>query len=150
MTIEKNIADRQAAESLHRTIGELLREEVPRLPSDEARGIFWRMVRESAEKNLPRREPLVTHFDGKESPLTETDTTELPPEPPDVAEALEIIDEMEELAMEIPDAGQDFAADVLEKARSIGRTIERSNSVTQPQMEALENMCSGLARWIRD
>ena len=70
--------------------------------------------------------------------------------PSDAAEALEIIDEMEELALEVPDAGQDFAADVLEKARSIGRTIERANSVTGPQFEALRNMRDGLARWIRD
>jgi len=70
--------------------------------------------------------------------------------PPDAQEALESIDEMEELALEVPDAGQDFAADVLEKARSIGRTIARANSVTGPQFEALRNMRDGLARWIRD
>lgn len=70
--------------------------------------------------------------------------------PGDVVLALDIIDDMEAMAMEVPDAGHDFAMDVLEKARSIGRTIERSNSVTAPQMDALENMRSGLARWIRD
>jgi len=70
--------------------------------------------------------------------------------PPDATEALEIIDEMEELASEVPDAGQDFAADVLEKAKSIGRTVERARSVTAAQWDALNNMRDGLARWIRD
>ena len=68
----------------------------------------------------------------------------------DVKEALAIIDEMEELAGEVPEAAEDFATNVLEKAQSIGRTIERSRSVTSNQLDALNNMRDGLTRWIRD
>jgi hypothetical protein len=64
-----------------------------------------------------------------------------------VKEALAIIDEMEQLAEEI--AWED-APDVLEKAQSIGRTIERTSNVTDNQMTALESMRDAMAAWIRD
>ena len=87
---------------------------------------------------------------GKPDFVERTEQEEKKPLPPDVREALEVCDEMESLAEEVPSAGEDFAFDVLEKMRSIRGTIERSKSVTVNQKIALENMCSGLARWIRD
>ena len=137
MAIDINILNRKAAESLHQTIGELILSEVPRLPSPESRLMFWRMVKESAEKNLPE--------DMKAVAVTTTAANDM-----EVAEALALFAEMEDMESEIPEPGQDFASDVLEKARSIGSTISRSNSVTGPQRDALENMLAGMQRWIRD
>ncbi len=70
--------------------------------------------------------------------------------PPDAQRALKIVDEIESLTDEVPEAAEDFATDVLQKSISIGMTIMRANSVTANQSSALENMRDGLARWIRD
>ena len=67
----------------------------------------------------------------------------------DWEEALEIVDEIHEVADDVPERGEDFAISVTEKARSIGATIAEREHVTDAQMEALENMLAGLQRWVR-
>lgn len=67
----------------------------------------------------------------------------------DWEDAIRLVGEIEDLAEEVPDAGADFAESVLGKAQSIGETIEDRSHVTENQMAALENMESGLRRWIR-
>ena len=121
------------------TILELITETTLRFANKDVRRHFLETIDATVHTALqPTEKPAVA----KPAPKREL--------PSDAAEALEIIDEMEELALEVPDAAEDFTADVLEKAKSIGRTIERANSVTGPQFEALRNMRDGLARWIRD
>ena len=70
-------------------------------------------------------------------------------QPLEVRRALAVIDEIEELAADVPDAGQDYAESVLKTAGDIGETIQQHRSVTPAQERALRNMRDGLARWIR-
>ncbi|MEN6507135.1 MAG: hypothetical protein ABFD92_21575 [Planctomycetaceae bacterium] len=72
------------------------------------------------------------------------------PQDEDVQAALELAEEIEELASEVPEEGEDFAASVTEKARDIAANIERHNRVTDKQYAALENMLEGLQRWFND
>lgn len=148
MAIIRNIADRKAAEDLHRTLGELVCGEVAKLPSDYSRLLFWRPLKESAEKNLPK--PVVTI------------AAQQPPKPPapkvtprasgdsSVGEAQDLIESIEGMAGEICEAGRDFAEDVLAKAKSIGESVDRGGHATERQIEALENMVDGLSRWFHD
>lgn len=69
---------------------------------------------------------------------------------PDVEEALLVCKEIESLANEMPAAGESYAMSVVEKMESIRRTILRSKTATANQAAALGNMCSGMARWMRD
>jgi hypothetical protein len=68
----------------------------------------------------------------------------------DVEAALELVDEIEELAEQMPSAGQEFAESVLANAKSIAATIERSGRVSPAQRKALNNFADGLAAWIHD
>jgi len=68
----------------------------------------------------------------------------------DVAAALEIAEEIESLAGDLPTAGEDFGMSVLEKSADIAATIEERGRVTDGQMEALQNMLDGLQRWFHD
>lgn len=61
--------------------------------------------------------------------------------------ALELVDQIEDAAMDVPERGEDFAASVVDTATSIGNTIEENEHVTDKQMDALENILSGLERW---
>lgn len=67
-----------------------------------------------------------------------------------VADALALCDQIESTAEDVPEAGEDFAMSVTEKAASIRETIERTERVSDNQFTALENFLSGLQRWIRD
>ena len=149
MAIDINILNRKAAEALHKTVGELLRDAVPGLPSPESREMFWRMVKESAEKNLPAPKPERQKRNTKVYLVPDgcSDQGDIVPYLPDVAAALSLISEMEDMIDEIE---WDDAADVLDRAQSIGRTIEAARSVTGPQLDALNHMRDAMARWIRD
>lgn len=63
-------------------------------------------------------------------------------------EAIELCDEIESLASEVPERGQDFASSVCEKAASIRESVEEHETATATQIQALENMRDGLSRWI--
>lgn len=153
MPIQANIDNRKAAEALHQTIGSLLREEVPQLPSQESRLMFWRLMLESVRKNLPA-EPSGTPTEPpegsgtpekqkqKKKPVLTTSTS--------YDDAMALIDEIEDLAGSICENGQDFASSVEEKATSIGESVERAGSATDGQLQALENMVEGLRAWFHD
>lgn len=132
----------KAARDLHRTIGEILAEEVPRLPGSGSRKLFWELMRESVQKNLPPTPPS-------------------PPKPAVVRpssvrtsqsydDALELIAEIHDLADSICENGQEFAASVVERADSIGESVERGGGATVKQIDALENMRNGLEQWHHD
>lgn len=65
-----------------------------------------------------------------------------------VHQAMELVDEIESLADDMPSEAQDFTESVLEKASSIAETIEAKNWVTEAQYKAIENMLSGMHRWL--
>lgn len=75
-------------------------------------------------------------------------TFDLTDEPsPEVTEAIAIAEEIEELAAELPEEGEDFGVSVSEKAADIAANIEAHGRVTDRQLDALQNMLSGLERW---
>ena len=143
MIIEKNITDRTAAEELHRVIGELLFDAVPKLPSGESCVMFFRLLKESAEKNLPACKP---------KQLTEEQREKIRnlKLQPNIAEAEGLIDEIESMAGDICENGQEFAESVLERTKSIRESIEKAGRATEGQITALENMAEGLRAWFHD
>ena len=69
--------------------------------------------------------------------------------PASVAEAFDIIDEIEELADLVPSAGKEFADSVRTTSQSIGDTIQGCGLVSKRQTTALLNMRDGLRKWQR-
>lgn len=65
----------------------------------------------------------------------------------DVAEAIAIAAEIQALAEELPDEGEEFGDSVINKAASIAANVEKHQRVTAGQMEALKNMLDGVQRW---
>ena len=145
MSIEDNTAARKTAEQLHATIGELLRDEVPKLPSGRAREIFWRLMLASVQKNLPQDQAVEALKERekkkKQGPPTSSASYD---------EAMSLASEIEDLVLSICDAGQEFADSVGEKTASIMESVERSGGATDGQLQALENMLEGLQRWFHD
>ena len=137
MGIQENIDGTKAAQSLHAAIGELLAGEVPQLPSDRSRETFWELMFGSALKNLPEK-PQELKQKKTRPPIHWTRTQE---------EAFVLVGEIEELADSIVFEGEEFAASVLEKSKSIGTSVEQAGWATDRQLEALENMLEGLRRW---
>lgn len=70
-----------------------------------------------------------------------------------VVEAQEQIERIVEMCEQVAEydssSAQDFASSVQEKAESIGTWIDEHSDVTEKQREALDNMESGISRWIR-
>lgn len=73
-----------------------------------------------------------------------------PDEPLDVIKALAIVHEIESLAEDLPEAGEEFGMSVSERAAEIAADIEDRDRVTANQFTALENMLDGLQRWFHD
>ena len=67
-----------------------------------------------------------------------------------VKEALSIAEEIESMAADLPEEGEDFGESVAEKAADIAANIKSHNRVTDNQLNALENMRDGLSRWFPD
>jgi hypothetical protein len=130
----------KAAKELHRTIGELLAEEVPKLPGDASRRRFWELMAESVGKNLPGAFIAASPEAGRLAPKVSQS----------YEDAMTLVDEILELVDQTCDAGRDFAESVSDKARSIGESVERSKSATDGQIKALQNMLDGLERWQHD
>lgn len=68
----------------------------------------------------------------------------------DVQLARELIEEIDLLAEDVPERGEEFAISATGTAADIGRYIDEWNHVTKKQLEALENMLDGLRGWLRD
>lgn len=70
-----------------------------------------------------------------------------------VAEAQEQIERIIEMCEQVAEydssSAQDFALSVQEKAESIGEWIDEHGDITEKQRDALDNMESGISRWIR-
>lgn len=130
----------KAAKELHRTIGELLAEEVPKLPGDASRRKFWELMAESVRKNLPEER--------QEESQPQAEKQRIMPQ--SYLEASELIDSIGTLADDICDNGRDFAESVVERAESIGESVERAGCATDNQLAALQNMKEGLERWFHD
>lgn len=65
-----------------------------------------------------------------------------------VEQAMDLVDEIESLAEDMPSRASDYVESVLEKSSSIAETIEENDWVTDAQYRALENMLGGLQRWM--
>lgn len=66
-------------------------------------------------------------------------------------EALEAIDQADrilEMIEELPSPGFEFGESVAEKVREIAQNVSRHNRVTSAQQTALDNMESGVSRWL--
>jgi hypothetical protein len=74
------------------------------------------------------------------------DTSDLDGQDP--AEAIETCNRILSKCDDVPERGEDFAESVREKAESIREWIEENDKVTEAQCAALENMESGLDRWL--
>lgn len=68
----------------------------------------------------------------------------------DAAAAVELAIDIQRLAEDLPDEGEDFGLSVAEKAADIAANIEQHERVTDGQWSALENMMAGLQRWFHD
>jgi hypothetical protein len=69
----------------------------------------------------------------------------------EVREVLEMAEELIRMCEEdVCEAGEEFAASVADTARDIIDTIERTKEATARQREAIENMTTGVERWIHD
>lgn len=73
----------------------------------------------------------------------------------DVNRALNLASEIEEVITEIAeefpqkyDRGIEFFENVNDKAQSIAETISERGQVSNAQINALENMLSGVRRWL--
>jgi hypothetical protein len=144
MSIEKNIADRKAAEALCNTLNELILDDYNNLPSPESRMMFWKILKASIERNLPKP-PIAIQ------PKPQLKQPSPPPSlPSSYDRAMELADEIEELAENICSNGQDFAESVLEKTHEIIASVENGGRATDKQILALENMLEGLQKWFRD
>lgn len=70
-----------------------------------------------------------------------------------VIEAMKTIGRIIEMCEQVSEYdstdAQDFASSVQEKAESIGKWIDEHSDVTDKQQDALDNMESGISRWIR-
>lgn len=103
---------------------------------------FWEVLIELAGEKLPPKPslplnppPLPPHKSKRRDVLT--------PE-----YAYELCDEIESLAEDVPERAEVFAESVCETAASIRETIEQRESVTEKQINALENIRDGLRKWV--
>jgi hypothetical protein len=79
---------------------------------------------------------------------------EEPEVPPDVREALGVVEDIkytvEKVDEHVREEREDFFGSVVKKAKAIGATIEKTNRVTAGQREALDNMLEGVRKWVHD
>lgn len=157
MNIEQNCLEtstaRDAALTLAKQVLTLAKEEYDKLPSDRARQMFLHIVHDAMVKRMDQKPPCATA----------TSTTQPQAEPQKPAQklqvavgndktadaALELVEEIESMAENMPSAASDFTESVLEKAKSIAETVESRGFATGAQLTALENMLDGMGRWMR-
>ncbi len=78
-----------------------------------------------------------------------------PKESAEVVEALELVERIESTYEDDVDErskekGEEFFNSVMEKARSIGETIEKTQRVSSAQTTALENILTGVRKWVHE
>lgn len=62
--------------------------------------------------------------------------------------AIEFCEELIGLAKELPERAEDFATSVIEKTESMMEWIDTESRVTEAIAAALENMRTGVERWL--
>lgn len=67
---------------------------------------------------------------------------------PSYEEAMELCDQIEEMADEMPSRAEEFTSSVCEKSADIRASVEERGRATPGQILALENMVSGMSRWL--
>ena len=78
--------------------------------------------------------------------------SEKAPQSDDVKEALDTVQSIEDLIEKLTDRrhsddAYDYFESVLDRAKSIGETIERNDRVSDKQANALTNMLEGVRKW---
>ena len=63
-------------------------------------------------------------------------------------EALDACDDVLELCEELPDRAHDFGVSISEKVQGMKEWIEAEEHVTDRMEEALENMKTGVEKWM--
>lgn len=138
--IRRNITDRQSAERLALIVGELVDDEVAKLPSDDSREKFWTLAQQR----------WAAHFPEPQGTFTETEPYKVEEIPDADGEVNMLVDEIDILAGAVPAGGEEFAESCCGTARSIAETVEERGRVTTAQLGALRNMRDGLKRWMRE
>lgn len=129
-TLQHNKSCRETAEEIIEFCGE----RPPR---------FWAELARLANEKLPQSQT--------------AKVTATPPAPrrgitvnlgPSLKLAQELIEDIRELAGDMPDRGLEFAESVVARTDGIAETIDTNASVTAAQITALQNMANGLRAWI--
>lgn len=81
----------------------------------------------------------------QKTPVTDLDSTD---GDGDWETAMEQCDRIISMCEEVRERGEDFAFGVMERTESIKGWIEENKTVTSAQLEALDNMESGVGRWL--
>lgn len=96
-------------------------------------------------KKKVKRHPRLINPEKKPKPKVKED--------PEVQEALDIVDQIsttiDDVNEDTRDKNSGFFDDVEKKSADIGKTIETTGRVSEAQMTALENMLSGVQKWVR-
>lgn len=137
MTIEQNVADRKAAETLFRSMLDLARDDFLRL-NERGRLLFFQTAYEHFANRLGIDRSPTTE---KKQPQDQRNK--------EATEAIESLEHLIALCEDVPESGWSFANDVADSAREMIETIEESNRVTEKQLRAIENWTIGVSRWLR-
>jgi len=144
--LELNIKARQAGEEVAR----LLASEVQRFPEivhqQTLMAVVYRWLRDNMHL-MPAAMPQPAETGS--IPQPEPEPAPEPEFPEDAAEALLQCETLLRMTEDVPEAGWSFAESVADKVRSISETIEHSKRVTDGQQMALDNMETGVAKWLR-
>lgn len=149
--IDRNRAMRETGEQIASEVIALLHDHLMSIPDSQTDLVSQTVIKAirshlddllskpAAQSSMPhgRQQKLVTKSAGPE--IEETD----------VLRAIETANWIIENAEFIPSKGREFADSIAEKAESIRESVVDRDSVSPGQLEALENMEAGLARWLR-
>ena len=135
MGIMEKIEGRKAAERLLKEISPIIEEEVEKLPCEHSRDVFWSSLIKYCDTKIKPEEQSKPN-----TPTIWTDT-----------DIDDLVDEIRELADNIiPDSGIEYAESCLETVDSIYKFFERNEFITNAQRGALENIKSGLQKWVKE
>jgi hypothetical protein len=134
MGIMENIEGRKAAEQLLEETFIIIEEEVEKLPCEHSKDVFWNSLIKYCNTKIKPEEQSKPEC----AIFIDTDIDDL-------------VDEIRELADNvIPDSGIEYAESCLETVDSIYKFFECNEYITNAQRRALENIKSGLQKWIRE
>lgn len=138
MTIETNIANREAAERFVAAWLDIGRDDFKRLSKDSKH-----LVIQSLHDRFAKKLGLEC---GSKKRQAEPD--DLPQSLKEVEEALRQCERIQEICEEVPERGAEFAESVSSGVAEVAETIEEFQRVTAEQQRALDNWESGVSRWL--